>query len=103
MNTLEHLIATRQRIANGWHQGDSFAEGMDPNDPNTPCCLLGALTITGPHEHGAKALLCRLADAAFLTQWNDAPERTQQDVLDLLDRAIASLAPQGTDPIGQRR
>lgn len=93
MTTLEHLKAARQRIANGWHQANNWPEGMDPHDPATPCCLLGALVITDPHERGAAMLLRHTLDTPFLAKWNDAPERTQREVLDLFDRAIASLAP----------
>jgi hypothetical protein len=37
----------------------------------------------------------RLSRVRELTRWNDRPGRTRQEVLDLLDRSLAGLAPAG--------
>lgn len=100
MTELDVLIAARDLIARpgGWTQGYIARLGDD-----RPCtyeysyaakfCLAGAVAKVALHIRPLTqftALFHWLDEFAggSLTRWNDAPERTQADVVALLDRAI---------------
>jgi len=90
----------------GWTQGvgarDASGEPVSPYDPRA-CrfCLFGALEragkVVGDRDalHAAYALVCAVlgfrfpSESLFLIDWNDIPGRSQRDILELLDRAIA--------------
>jgi hypothetical protein len=110
--TLAALTATRALIAQGWTQGaswrGSFFHGI--------ChCLTGAVAVADTHASIMNfdfkkdripefcssltilALSEQIADDGLfdhhferLQEWNDADYRTQDDVLNLIDRAIAA-------------
>lgn len=75
----------------GWHKGWFY----DQNDPKAiaPVCLGGAICVvtTGDPvadmDHRADAALTKLMDRLGMqvAPWNDAPERTLDDVYALLD------------------
>lgn len=100
------LIEARRLIAAGWCQG-GFARcdagGCKIDDPAaTHFCIVGALRAAGyrvtrgaPNRTLAAELLVSQAMtgleiyAVNLVLWNDRPGRTQEEVLALLDRALA--------------
>jgi hypothetical protein len=99
---LDVLREARRLLAEvGWTQG---AMGRDANgtrlylwdegEPTPVCyCLAGAISVAsgGPrttaYRDARRALLGFLRYG--LAVWNDAPSRTREDVLALLDRVIA--------------
>lgn len=65
------------------------------NDRARAWCLVGAACKVDPHGecvNEARDILGELAGGE-LTAWNDRPERTHAEVIDLLDRAIAARGP----------
>ena len=71
----------------GWTQ--DFFETRDGR-----VCLVGALSrvpATSENVSLAYRRLCRLADTPVLSDWNDAPERSEEDVRLLLKRAAVEL------------
>ena len=106
----EYLTTAKDELAGGWIQGDLHnTQGV---------CMLGALAYAdcallnaqlGPSKHyRAAELLLRKKIAEMwpdlpvfidglpvLPGFNDAPERTHQDVLDVFDKAILSAQEQG--------
>ena len=99
MSVAQVLIEARKLIAQGWTQGEykRVVNGVE-------CwCISGAIRQAAPYDdpRGLEfvALLRALRDDDFylsssskLIEWNDAPDRTQEDVLALIDRAIAKDA-----------
>lgn len=81
------LIEGRERIERGWCQGVMRKLGA--------VCMVGALyegTIgsDGNIYFNAELRLQRGAGTDDLPRWNDAPERTKDEVLQAFDRAIAN-------------
>lgn len=72
----------------GWIQ-------FDHGNSNRGYCLVGALVVAGGSSLDssnniarAQRRLLQLTDTMFLTHWNDAEGRTQDEVLELLRRAL---------------
>jgi hypothetical protein len=99
MNAKDRLIAARAILAQGWTQRE-YALSSD----GTPCglrsaeatqfCIVGALERIIPYGESithARALLCNHLEVESLVGWNDAPDRTQADVLALFDRILERL------------
>ena len=106
MNTKALLIETRRLIQQG-HAKGSFAVGPggDPlscrNKDAVAYCVVGAanqaLSVVPPLPAVRKACLLEAEalirgaiplSSGSLMDWNDAPERTQEEVLAVLDKAI---------------
>jgi hypothetical protein len=99
MSVAQVLTEARKLIAQGWTQGKNkrVVNGVE-------CyCLSAAIRQASPdykpRELAFSALFYALGDddlylssSSNLTEWNDAPDRTQEDVLALIDRAIAKEA-----------
>lgn len=91
------LRKARGYVERGWTRevGARNTLGMETSSTNRYAirwCTIGAMerANAGPGEmvsHG-RALLLSLIPDISLAGWNDAPGRTQQDVLNLFDRAI---------------
>lgn len=93
------LIAARALIEKGWTQ-DAYARDADGaacsvNDDRATCfCMNGAvMRVAGIYrENDALMVFTALGSAAGVTRyshhWNDAPGRTQAEVLALFDKAI---------------
>lgn len=108
MGVHEDLVATRNLLdQSGWIRGRSRATRIvfTPRPRKTMAyCLWGALVeSSGPGRAlGLSHVLCRLirsrgiSDAATIG-FNDDYARSKQDVLDLLDEAIALTAPSPED------
>lgn len=96
MNTREILIGARERIARGWAQGNFAynAEGdrVGSSDPEAcKWCVVGAIYATTDRpflRQDAMSAVAVHSKTGALPIWNDAPERTQADVLAAFDRAI---------------
>ncbi len=92
--TRDIFKGARALVARGWTRGVYHRQHCDE-----PCyCLVGAIVHvtkqSGP-RYEAYATLAKLADTTMdgLVGWNDAPGRTQAEVVDLFDRALAALEP----------
>ena len=106
----ELLVAARERLAFGWTQGATLEtiDGERTSDPAEAArfCVLGAFAHAS-HElhadadtyHSAMQRLCDVIDPAAtraaplvaIPVWNDAAERTQDEVLAAFDLALAGL------------
>jgi len=105
MTPTEILIAAREKIEQGWTQktyarsedGDSVAY----NSLDAVCwCPIGAIVAVNRSRAGDRAIEI-LAEAvevttSRLTEWNDAPDRTQDEVIIAFGWAIeaSKRAPQ---------
>jgi hypothetical protein len=70
-------------VREGWVQGERHsADGY---------CLLGALEACGRPHDDAPGQALRLTLGHSIMMWNDAPRRTVDDVLNLIDRTIERL------------
>ena len=109
MTTRDVLMETKNvLLTRGWHQGGLIDELTGA------VCVLGALSCAvfgdadGPPQQPTSNdivdyVLAALAmqdasgvddiDCHQLAKWNDHPSRTPEDILDMLDRAIASVEP----------
>lgn len=92
--TRKELIKARRLIARGWCQGQAREQRLFGNS----YCTLGALAkAAGRNYYSGKAFgaiqseVLKQDYASGIVTWNDAPGRTQQEVLDLFDRAIEGL------------
>lgn len=80
-------------VRKGWTQGE-YARNSDGkyvlwSDPTAVCwCLDGALMAAYPGV-GYSLAINKLRDVApfNIIVWNDAPDRTKQEVIELLERA----------------
>jgi hypothetical protein len=98
----EALGAVRKRIERGWSQEADARDGSGKavamvGESAEAWSVLGAFALAATdgipinHIHGALRALADVTQANSLKEWNDAPLRTQQDVLDALDAAIARI------------
>lgn len=98
MKLSEILRAGKANIERrGWGQGDEVClMGL----PDGPCCVATALPKDGPNlELSMVAIeLFQKANGLDLMQgigdWNDAPERTKEEVLAAYDKAITAAEEQ---------
>lgn len=108
--TVEVLKKARALLEKGWCQGH-YAIGesgreVDAMSKSARCfCIDGALIRANgtDSEYIATAAIVRaaLGKAAFSPiGWNDAPGRTQSEVLDLMDRAIALASEKEAGHVG---
>jgi hypothetical protein len=105
---LRLLLATRGRVAQSWCQGadarDAQGAEVEPwVEEAASWSLLGALVAALedeaerreelPLDELAEGLwaLAELIDTGSVSEWNDAPQRTQAGVLRVLDHAAAAL------------
>lgn len=91
MNLKDTLVEAKNLIlTGGWIRGDLGSE-------ETGYCLFGALDAASDMEiemfldstNVVKETLRGRGSVTHITAWNDAPHRTKQDVLDLLDEAAS--------------
>lgn len=102
MNVEQVLEGAIETVKMGWMQGD-LAENAtgDPVDPLSPSavrwCIVGALTRVEGEEitfrkdtPGLRAIqaLESLLEDEILSNWNDEDDRTQEDVLSVLNLAL---------------
>ena len=99
MSVAATLAEARKLIAQGWTQGKykRVVNGVE-------CwCISGAIDKAAPDYksnglafaalfHALRAYDFYLSASTNITEWNDTPGRTQEDVLALIDRAIAKEA-----------
>lgn len=100
------LVHVRELIEKGWTQGtyatDDLGIPVPENDP-AACsyCLLGAIRTLRSNPYVSVPVLNTALTAlektcGVIDHWNDSEERTQADVLRMLDTLIALT--QGTVP-----
>ena len=102
MKMLDGLRRARALVERGWTKGEparnAAGEGCHPSSQHAvEWSAFGAIYATVPTYADYLAACARLQDLIGaspedlnLSLWNDAPGRTQADVLDLFDRAIAA-------------
>jgi len=104
-NKVQELLKRAQmRIAQGWTQDqmarDSADRVCDPDSKDAVCwCALGAIRAEGRTPTGGAAER-RLAEVIgreslfwtyeIVTEWNDALDRTKEEVLTTFDRAMTT-------------
>jgi len=93
MRTSEILYTAADLIErDGWHQGDYTAAGGWKQA--SPSCVMGAINRAAGRMEipAACAVMVHLygAGGGSLIQWNDAPERTESEVIEVL-RAAAVI------------
>ena len=81
------LISARQLLQDGWCQGQYKMEDK--------YCMLGAIGITRPSETERTALLAvdyirAVLKSFYISRWNDHSNRKHEEVLSVMDHAIAS-------------
>ncbi len=90
----EILTAAKERIkVQGWHNGSVFADG----DMYKACWLIG-LYCYHPGEYNRRDvgnLLREVLGVNELATWNDAPDRTVDEVYAALDQTIALAKERG--------
>lgn len=101
MDVKQVLIEARRLIAEkGWTQGvnarNSKGRVVKPTYKGAVCfCIYGALgrvveELSEVHDE-AVALLEHEVQPKFVSEWNDTPGRTREEVLAVFDRAIGEL------------
>lgn len=90
--TLDILTEARGYVAQGWTQGATarMSDGtpISPRKDAAVCwCIVGAALRAGDPVEAWSALAAHL-NGCLVTVWNDAPGRTQEEVLTLFDKAI---------------
>jgi hypothetical protein len=84
------LLARERLLEKGWCTGKSW-------DPKTgKSCLFGAITIVSEHDTVHPLVLASyierfLPKGCDLVTWNDTPGRTSEEILELLDKALAGI------------
>lgn len=98
-STILRKAARRLSKEGTWTQGayalDANGDSIDPGMPNAVCWRVGGAIIreadSGSSEWAALEALANYLGVSNLTAWNDAPERTQAEVVQALN-AAADLA-----------
>jgi hypothetical protein len=107
-DALKVLQDARQRVEKGWVKGtsavDAIGESVSVYSPDAVCfCASGAIAAGGRWNDDKELadelftfVVRQIEERRFLryTKWNDAPGRTQDEVLAAFDQAI-ELAKQG--------
>jgi len=97
LSKMEELLATPDRWTKEADARDECGHEIRPTDPDAFCfCLNGAATACG-----AEGQIYRLIDETlweatgeefWAESWNDAPERTHSEVLEVLAKAKTLIA-----------
>jgi hypothetical protein len=88
--TRDVLRRAKGLVAQEWGQGDQISTGFWPEDFTAPYCALTAIWAQKVHDPAADTLVTTLGvnGRVGVWLWNDAPERTQADVIALYDAAL---------------
>ena len=100
--SVDALRAVAARIERGWSQGanarDAHGRAVGLNsDEGQAWSLIGAFSLAAtdgiPRGHVRRALVAfsDVIATDSLQQWNDAPDRTREEVLSALDEARAKI------------
>lgn len=105
MKESETLRAAAKLVNHGWTQGVSSRDARGhpvaiSDSSAVSFCLLGSVSrsMTGRDVQDFNSILCRhlgFASSSKLVEWNDAPERTQKEVVKVLKDAAKELEAQG--------
>lgn len=98
------FASARQKIASGWHQGVSYqnAQGIRcARQEAVSYCLFGALEaatleLTGAYSFnifwiGIEPIISKEIGTKRWAHWNDAEDRTKDDVLKALDNVLKGV------------
>lgn len=97
----DDLAKARELVAAGWCQGNTAINATGaPVNASSPevarVCAMGAMDRAGDWANDPKRTSA-MAEALYgvlnndsIVDWNDAPERTQAEVLAAFDKAIAA-------------
>ena len=96
MKTKEILKGARGRIEQGWCQKASARDAQGTRvlamcSSAVKWCAIGAIDAEMQHEdgyHNPISTIARVAGTDNVAQWNDSPDRTQEEVLAVFDKAI---------------
>lgn len=109
MSAVDVLRAAADKLMrDGWAQGSGDGEGQGGvfwNNPNGTCCVRGAMCVATRYqgscwadswfyenEEAARALETFVdVPIGYIPVWNDAPERTADEVIDALLACAADL------------
>jgi hypothetical protein len=98
--TLQILEESLVLVTDGWTQGewakDANGKGLVYDNPKATCfCAEGAILRSGasedssiPQEDAQERLKEAIVSTESIADWNDAPERTQEEVIVAFSRAI---------------
>jgi hypothetical protein len=94
--TRQVLAAAKGLVANRWGQGDGRTPPSELYGPGVVCLVTALSRATGSnsadYRPAAEALAAVLGiDPGALHVWNDAPGRTQAEVVALFDRALTGV------------
>lgn len=104
METAEVLLKAADLIEpeGAWTQGTSAragAKAVKADDPSATCwCVVGALERvgSGANYDTVRRFLMGVLGVRAIVPWNDAPERTQAEVVATLRAAAEQLSPTPT-------
>lgn len=103
LKAVRELLSQSKHWTQNWYAKDAKGFACAPSDNDAICwCLVGALErIVGDGDH-ANPLLRWLrmelpAGEMSVSKWNDKRGRTHAEVLDLLDRVIATAEAAGSN------
>mgnify|MGYP001797557280 CR=1 FL=1 len=102
MTPKQVLIKAREHISDPsmWYQGNWSQTGIDGARKGYPCCVYGAIEWALPNDIGNPHLNSKAEKLALFVEkvagieadglggFNDDPNTTHQDVLDVFDKAI---------------
>ena len=85
------LIDARQKLQDGWTRGEYKKEWANGD---VSYCMLGAIGFSNDHEPDNTSYLTvpyitKETNTTLVSGWNDEPLRTQEEVLSVMDKAIA--------------
>lgn len=88
MTTVEVLKLAREKVAGGWCKGHYVKTNPDGKDAY---CVAGAISrsgVAGKTGHAYEIFSQAIGSGLSLSAWNDAPNRTKEEVLAAFDKAI---------------
>ena len=92
MVTKAILREARKLVAAGWTQGRFVREIGGQKCYCAEGAIMEAAYSVGAAWWLAAGALCKAAASRSLANWNDAPERTKDEVLAAFDKAIGAAA-----------
>jgi hypothetical protein len=90
------LVEAKGLVSAGWFRGDRKSSDQH--------CVLTALQRVGGFKTArleAQGVLARCLGGKSIVFWNDAPERTHEEVVALFDKALLSLSESDVQPLGR--
>ncbi len=105
--TKDLMRAAKHLVQRGWAQGDKAVFDPDGGYCIATACIEAceAARIPGHQIHNDMVLLFKHANGIVMpvADWNDAPDRTEEDVLAAFDKAIEASAERADHPRKPRK